>query len=133
MEELYVDPEMREALIELAVQNKTITYSKLNNDFDTGYDFRNPDDRDGFSEDVEAISYSEVKNGRPPLSSLVVYKSGSSSKQILENLYAMCEELYDFSPETTKPNSKLLKSMQSKCHEYWKIKENYKAFGPLKL
>ena len=132
MEEIYVNREIRETLIELAVQNKTVTYSRLNTDSDTGYSLQNPDDRDDFNEDLEAISLSEVKNGRPPLSALVVYKGGSSSKQMLESFYAMCEEMYDLSPETTKPNSKFLKTLQAKCHEYWKITDNYKQFGPKK-
>ena len=130
MEEIYVNREIREALIELAAQNKTITYSRLNTSSDTGYNFQDPDDREGFNEDVEAISLSEVKNGRPPLSSVVVYKSGSVSKSILEGLYNMCEELYDLSPETTQPNSKFLKNLQAKCHEFWKNPDNYKQFGP---
>ncbi|MFT6244513.1 MAG: hypothetical protein ACJA0U_002464 [Salibacteraceae bacterium] len=130
MEELYVNRQIRETLIDLAVENKTITFSRLNTDSDTGYNFQTPSDRDEFNEDLEAISLSEVKNGRPPLSCLVVYKGGSSSKQILESFYDMCEELYDLSPETTKPNSKFLKSLQAKCHEYWKDSDNFKEFGP---
>jgi hypothetical protein len=130
MEELYVNREIREALIDLAVENKTITFSRLNMASDTGYNFQIPEDRDEFNEDLEAISLSEVKNGRPPLSCLVVYKGGSSSKQILEGFYDMCEELYDLSPETTKPNSKFLKGLQAKCHEYWTVKDNFKQFGP---
>lgn len=132
MEERYADPEIRNILIKLAVQNRTTTYARLNAELYTGYDFRDPEDRESFSEDVEAISIKEVKNGQPPLSSVVVYKSGSSSKQILENLYDICEELYDLSPETTKPNSKFLKSMQAKCHEYWSVADNYDQFGPMK-
>jgi hypothetical protein len=130
MEEIYVDREIRELLINLAVENKTITYSRLNTSQDTGYNFQDPDDRDSFNEDLEAISESEVRNGRPPLSCIVVYKSGSSSKPVLEGLYNICEELYDLSPETTKPNAKFLKELQAKCHEYWKIRENYIQFGP---
>ena len=130
MEEIYVNRQIRETLIDLAVENKTITFSRLNQDSDTGYNFQTPADRDEFNEDLEAISLSEVKNGRPPLSSLVVYKGGSSSKQILEGFYDMCEELYELSPETTKPNSKFLKELQAKCHEYWKIRENFREFGP---
>jgi hypothetical protein len=130
MEEIYVDREIREKLIALAVENKTITYARLNAGADNGYDFQDPLDRDGFNEDLEAISLSEVKNGRPPLSCLVVYKSGSSGKEMLESYYTMCQELYDLSPETSKPNSKFLKSMQAKCHEYWKIRDNYRQFGP---
>lgn len=132
MDEIYVDREIREKLIELAVQNKTITYSRLNAASDTAYNFQDPTDRDGFNEDIEAISLSEVKNGRPPLSAVVVYKSGSVSKPILEGLYSMCAELYNLSPETTKPNSKFLKELQAKCHEYWSVTENYKEFGPKK-
>ena len=130
MEELYVNLEIRETLIELASEGKTTTYSRLNSDSDTGYNYQTPSDREEFNEDLEAISLSEVKNGRPPLSCLVVYKGGSSSKQILESFYNMCQELYDLSPETTKPNSKFLKSLQVKCHEYWKISDNFKQFGP---
>lgn len=132
MEELYVNREIRETLIELAVKSKTTTYSKLNTDSDTGYNFQNPSEREEFNEDLEAISISEVKNGRPPLSCLVVFKSGSSGKQMIESYYAMCEELYDLSPETTKPNAKFLKSLQAKCYDYWKISDNYKQFGPKK-
>ena len=132
MEEIYVNREIREMLIELAVKNKTITYSKLNMDADAGYNFQDPDERDSFNEDLEAISMSEVKNGRPPLSSVVVYKSGSVGKSILESLYNMCEEPYDLSPDTTKPNTKFLKSLQAKCHEYWKVSDHYKQFGPKK-
>ncbi|NOQ71797.1 MAG: hypothetical protein GQ574_07345 [Crocinitomix sp.] len=132
MEEIYVNREIRETLIDLAVKNKTVTYSRLNTSSDSGYDFRDPDERDSFAEDIEAISMSEVKNGRPPLGAVVVYKSGSVSKPILESLYNMCVELYDLSPETTKPNSKFLKDLQAKCHEYWKITENYREFGPKK-
>ena len=102
MDEIYVDREIRKTLIELAVKNQTITYARLNAASDTGYDFQDPDDRESFNEDIEAISQSEVKNGRPPLGAVVVYKSGTISKPILESLYAMCEELYDLSPETTK-------------------------------
>ncbi|PCJ64892.1 MAG: hypothetical protein COA58_11505 [Bacteroidetes bacterium] len=120
-------------LIELAVQNRTITYSRLNTNSHSGYDFRDVDDRDSFTEDIEAISMSEVKNGRPPLGCVVVYKSGSVSKPILESLYTMCEEFYDLSPETTKPNSKFFKELQAKCHEYWKISDNYNQFGPRKM
>ena len=132
MEEIYVNREIREMLINLAVKNETITYSRLNVAADSGYNFQDPDDRDSFSEDIEAISLSEIKNGRPPLGAVVVYKSGSVSKPILESLYNMCEEPYDLSPETTQPNSKFFKSLQVKCHEYWKIKENYNEFGPKK-
>jgi hypothetical protein len=132
MEELYVNREIREKLIELAVKSKTTTYSRLNADSETGYNFQNPSEREEFNEDLEAISISEVKQGRPPLSCLVVFKSGSSGKQILESYYNMCEELYDLSPETTKPNAKFLKSLQAKCHDYWKISDNYKQFGPRK-
>ena len=132
MDEIYVNKEIRETLIELAVINKTVTYARLNTSSDSGYDFRDPDERDSFSEDIEAISLSEVKNGRPPLGAVVVYKSGSVSKPILESLYNMCIELYDLSPETSKPNSTFLKSLQAKCHEYWKVTENYRKFGPKK-
>ena len=132
MDEIYVNLEIRETLIDLAVEKKTVTYSRLNISSDSGYDFRDSDDRDSFSEDIEAISLSEVKNGRPPIGCIVVYKSGSVGKSILESLYNMCQELYDLSPETTKPNSKFLKELQAKCHEYWKIRENYKEFGPKK-
>ena len=132
MEEIYVNKEIRETLIELAVQNRTITYSQLNTNSHSGYNFRDSDERDSFTEDIEAISMSEVKNGRPPLGCVVVYKSGSVSKSILESLYNMCEEFYDLSPETTKPNSKFFKGLQAKCHEYWKISDNYEKFGPRK-
>jgi len=130
MDELYVNLEIREKLIELAVQGKTTTYSRLNTDSDTGYNFQDPEDRDEFNEDLEAISISEVKHGRPPLTCMVVYKNGSCGKEMLESYYNMCKELYELSPETSKPNAKFLKSMQAKCHEYWKITENYKQFGP---
>ena len=126
MDEIYVNREIRETLIELAVKNKTVTYSRLNESSDSGYDFRDPMDRESFAEDIEAISLSEVKNGRPPLGAVVVYKSGSVSSDILESLYKMCEQPYDLSLETTKPNSKFLKSLQAKCHEYWSNKENYR-------
>jgi hypothetical protein len=132
MEEIYVNREIRETLIDLAVKNKTVTFSRLNTSSDAGYNFQDPFERDSFNDDLEAISLSEIKNGRPPLSCVVVYKSGSSSKPLLESLYAMCEELYDLSPETTKPNSKFLKSLQAKCHEYWKNTDNYRQFGPKK-
>ena len=132
MEEIYVNREIRETLIDLAAANKTITYSRLNTAADTGYNFQDPDDRDSFNEDLEAISMSEIKNGRPPLSAVVVYKSGSSSKPVLESLYEMCKELYNLSPDTSKPNAKFLKNMQAKCYDYWSIKENYKQFGPKK-
>jgi hypothetical protein len=130
MEEIYVNREIRKTLIDLAVGNKTITYGRLNTASDTGYNFQDPDDRDSFIEDVEAISLSEVKNGRPPLGAVVVYKSGSVGKPILESLYNMCEAIYSLSPETTKQNAKFLKDLQLKCHEYWKITDNYKQFGP---
>jgi hypothetical protein len=132
MEEIYADPAIRNILIELAVNGKTTAYARLNAELYTGYDFRDAADRDSFNEDVEAISIVEVNNGRPPLSAVVVYKSGSSSKNVLENLYDICEELYDLSPETNKPNSKFLKSMQAKCHEYWTMSDNYSQFGPIK-
>ena len=103
MEELYVNLEIRETLIELASEGKTTTYSRLNSDSDTGYNYQTPSDREEFNADLEAISISEVKNGRPPLSCLVVYKSGSCGKQMLESYYNMCTELYDLSPETIKP------------------------------
>lgn len=130
MEELYVNRQIREALIDLAVENKTISFSRLNTDSDTGYDFRNPEDREEFNDDLEAISLSEVKNNRPPLTSLVVFKGGSTSKKNLEGFYDMCEELYELSPETTKPNAKFLKSLQQKCFEYWQVRDNFKEFGP---
>ena len=114
MEEIYVDREIRELLINLAVENKTITYSRLNTSQDTGYNFQDPDDRESFKEDLEAISESEVRQGRPSLICIVVYKSGSSSKPILEGLYNICEELYDLSPETTKPNAKFFNGMNPK-------------------
>ena len=132
MEEIYVNREIRETLIDLAVKNKTITYSRLNTASDSGYNFQDPEDRDSFIEDIEAISLSEVKNGRPPLGCVVIYKSGSVSKPILESLYNMCKEPYDLSQETTKPNSKFLKNLQARCHEYWKISEHYNKFGPKK-
>ena len=132
MDEIYVDPEIRKTLVDLAVKNKTVTYSRLNESSDSGYDFRDPDERDSFAEDIEAISLSEVKNGRPPLSAVVVYKSGSVSKSILEGLYNMCEELYDLDPETTKPTTKFLKSLQAKCHEYWSDADNFAKFGQRK-
>lgn len=132
MDEIYVNKEIRETLIELAVRNKTVTYSRLNTSSESGYNFQDPEDRESFIEDIEAISLSEVRNGRPPLGAVVVYKSGSVGKPILENLYTMCEELYELSPETTKPNSKFLKSLQAHCHEYWKITANYRKFGPRK-
>ena len=122
--------QIRDTLIDLAVKNETITFSRLNTASDTGYDFRDPEDREEFNDDLEAISLSETKNGRPPLTSLVLYKGGSTSKQNLESFYDMCEELYDLSPETTKPNAKFLKSLQAKCHEYWKVSENFREFGP---
>ena len=132
MEEIYVNREIRNALIDLAVKNKTVTYARLNTSSDSGYDFRDPDERDSFAEDIEAISMSEVKNGRPPIGCVVVYKSGSVSKPILESLYNMCKELYDLSPETTKPNSKFFKDLQAKCDVFWSVRENYRAFGPKK-
>ena len=132
MEEIYVNREIREMLIELAVKDKTITYSKLNTDADAGYNFQDPDERDSFNDDLEAISMSEMKAGRPPLSCVVVYKSGSVGKSVLENLYAMCEAPYDLLPETSKPNSKFLKGLQARCHDYWKVSDHYKQFGPKK-
>ena len=129
MEEIYVNRQIRDTLIDLAVENKTITFSRLNTASDNGYDFRDPEDREEFNDDLEAISLSETKNGRPPLTSLVLYKGGSTSKQNLESFYDMCEELYDLSPETTKPNAKFLKRLQAKCHEYWKVSENFREFG----
>ena len=133
MEEIYVNREIRDTLIKLAVQNKTITFSRLNTESNSGYNYRDADERDSFTEDIEAISMSEVKNGRPPLGCIVVFKSGSVTKPILESLYTMCKEFYDLSPETTKLNSKFLKDLQIKCHEYWKISENYDEFGPRKM
>ena len=132
MDEIYVNQEIRETLIELAVQNRTITYSRLNTDSNAGYNYRDADERDSFTEDIEAISMSEVKNGRPPLGCVVVFKSGSVTKPILESLFTMCEKVYGLSPETTKLNSKFLKDLQAKCNEYWKISDNYKKFGPRK-
>ena len=96
-------------LIDLAIGNKTITYGRLNTSSDSGYDFQDPEERAIFTEDIADISLSEVQNGRPPLGAVVVYKSGSVGKDILENLYEICTELYKLSPETTKPNAKFLK------------------------
>jgi hypothetical protein len=132
MEEIYVNREIRNTLIDLAVKNKTVTYGRLNTSSDSGYDFQDPEERESFAEDIEAISLSEVKAGRPPIGCVVVYKSGSVSKPILESLYNMCQELYDLSPETSQPNSKFLKGLQAKCHEYWKVTANYREFGPKK-
>ncbi len=120
-------------LVELAVQNRTTTYSRLNTDANAGYDYRDADERESFTEDIEAISLSEVRQGRPPLGAVVVYKSGSVTKPILESLFTMCKEIYGLSPETTKLNAKFLKDLQAKCHEYWKIKENYIEFGPRRM
>ena len=133
MDEIYVNLEIRETLIDLAVEKKTVTYSRLNTDSNAGYNYRDADERDSFTEDIEAISMSEVKNGRPPLGSLVVFKSGSVTKSILESLYTMCEKFYDLAPETTKLNSKFLKDLQAKCHEYWTVTDHYNEFGPRKM
>ena len=133
MEEIYVNREIRETLIKLAVQNRTITYSRLNTDSNAGYNYRDADERDSFTEDIEAISMSEVKNGRPPLGCMVVFKSGSVTKPILESLYTMCEKFYDLLPETTKLNSKFLKDLQAKCHAYWTVSDNYNEFGPRRM
>ena len=70
-------------LVELAVQNRTTTYSRLNTDANTGYNYRDAEERDSFTEDIEAISMSEVQLGRPPIGCLVVFKSGSVTKPIL--------------------------------------------------
>lgn len=120
-------------LVELAVQNRTTTYSRLNTDANTGYNYRDAEERDSFTEDIEAISMSEVQQGRPPIGCLVVFKSGSVTKPILESLYEMCEEMYGLSPETTKLNSAFLKDLQTKCHAYWKVKDNYNEFGPRRM
>lgn len=120
-------------LIELAVQNRTTTYSRLNTDANAGYDYRDADERESFTEDIEAISMSEVRQGRPPLGAVVVFKSGSVTKPILESLYKMCEDFYSLTPETTKLNSKFLKDLQAKCHEYWSVKENHVEFGPRRM
>jgi hypothetical protein len=133
LEEIYVNRGIRDMLVELAVQNRTTTYSRLNTDANAGYEYRDAEERDSFTEDIEAISMSEVKNGRPPLGAVVVFKSGSVTKPILESLYTMCEEMYGLSPETTKLNSKFIKDLQAKCHEYWKIKDNYNEFGPRRM
>jgi len=120
-------------LVELSLQNRTTTYSRLNTDADAGYNYRDADERDSFTEDIEAISMSEVKQGRPPLGAVVVFKSGSVTKPILESLYAMCEEMYGLTPENTKLTTKFLKLLQAKCHEYWSVKENYQEFGPRRM
>ena len=129
MEKIYVNREIRKMLIDLAIGNKTITYGRLNTSSDSGYDFQDPEERAIFTEDIADISLSEVQNGRPPLGAVVVYKSGSVGKDILENLYEICTELYKLSPETTKPNAKFLKELQTKCHEFWKDRENQQKFG----
>jgi len=133
LEEIYVNRQIRDMLVELAVQCRTTTYSRLNTDADAGYNYREAGERESFTEDIEAISMSEVKNGRPPLGAIVVFKSGSVTKPILESLYTMCEEMYGLSPETTKLNSAFLKDLQAKCHEYWKVKDNYNEFGPRRM
>jgi hypothetical protein len=133
MEEIYVNRTIRDMLVELAVQNRTTTYSRLNTDADAGYNYRDAEERDSFTEDIEAISQSEVKNGRPPLGCVVVFKSGSVTKPILQSLYDMCEEMYGLSPESTKLNAAFLKDLQAKCHAYWSIKENYREFGPIRM
>ena len=74
MDEIYVDREIRETLIKLAVQNRTITYSRLNTESFAGYDYRDTDERDSFTEDIEAISMSEVRQERPPLGAVVELK-----------------------------------------------------------
>ena len=119
-------------LVELALQGRTTTYSRLNTDADAGYNYRDAEERDSFTEDIEAISMSEVRQGRPPLGAVVVFKSGSVTKPILESLFTMCEEMYGLS-ETTKLNSAFLKDLQAKCHEYWSVKENYNEFGPRRM
>lgn len=119
-------------LVELAVQGRTTTYSRLNTDADAGYNYRDEEERDSFTEDIEAISQSEVRQGRPPLGAVVVFKSGSVTKPILESLYTMCQEMYGLT-ETTKLNSAFLKDLQAKCHEYWSVKENYQEFGPRRM
>ena len=123
MEEIYVNRTIRDMLVELAVQNRTTTYSRLNTDADAGYNYRDADERESFTEDIEAISMSEVRQGRPPLGAVVVFKSGSVTKPILESLYTMCKEMYGFT-EMTKLNSAFLKDLQAKCHEYWSVKDN---------
>jgi hypothetical protein len=133
LEEIYVNRGIRDMLVELAVHGRTTTYSRLNTDANAGYDYRDADERDSFTEDIEAISMSEVQQGRPPLGAVVVFKSGSVTKPILESLFSMCKEMYGLSPETTKLNAKFLKDLQAKCHEYWKIKENYFEFGPRRM
>ncbi len=129
MEKIYVNRDIRKMLIELAAGNKTITYGKLNTSSDSGYDFQDPEERELFADDIRDISQNEVNHGRPPLGSVVVYKSGSVTKEILESLFEMCQELYDLNPETTKPTNKFLKEMQLKCHEFWKDTENVRQFG----
>jgi hypothetical protein len=133
LEEIYVNRGIRDMLVELAVQGRTTTYSRLNTDANAGYNYRDAEERDSFTEDIEAISMSEVQHGRPPLGCLVVFKSGSVTKPILESLYEMCKEIHGLSPETTKLNSAFLKDLQAKCHAYWKTKDNYNEFGPRRM
>lgn len=129
MEKIYVNRDIRKMLIELAAGNKTITYGRLNTSSDAGYDFQDPEEREIFTEDIRDISQNEVNHGRPPLGAVVVYKSGSVGKDILETMYEMCTELYNLDPETSKPTAKFLKEMQGKCHEFWKIRDNVQKFG----
>jgi len=73
MENLYVNLEIREKLIEFAVQGKTTTYSRLNTDSDTGYNFQDPSDREDFNEDIEyqIKSDSQIKNEHEKLKSFI--------------------------------------------------------------
>ena len=107
---------IREVLISVAQRKKTITYTKLLSQAKIKLDMSIPYDRGVLGHILGEISWNEVAEGRPMLSSVAIhagdYKQGQGFFDLAENLYNIALNDADQRLEFG------IKEL-NKTHEYW--------------
>ena len=121
--------EARNYLIEIAKQNKTVTYSEIVRDCKLGFDLSTDYGKGQLGEVLGKVSEFEYKNNRPMISALVIYKD-TSKGSYGEGFYRLAEQLGIGKIKNLKADY-FGEMEMARCFEFWKNPENVALYSEI--
>lgn len=112
---------IREYIIDLAANGKTISYQELSNECQLGLDMSSPGDRSKIAGLLGDISTYEHNNNRPLITALVVAKGTTMQG---DGFYKLAEQFGFGSWKILKRDLFDIQEIK-RCFDFWKNKDNY--------
>jgi hypothetical protein len=120
-----MNQKVRLFLIEQCIKGKTIYHHSIGDLL--GLDLSSASPKKLIQLELDAISAFEYKNGRPLLSSAVIYKQ-KSDHDLDPSFYNLCERLKIGRAEELQQEFFRFSEFQS-CQKFWKTSDNYDKYA----